>query len=45
MPNFNDIQKEIEHEGVPTKYDIIRRKYLERLSEKTGRNVILYHSG
>ncbi len=45
MPNFSDIQKEVEHEDVPTKYDIIRRKYLKQLSEKTGRNVVLYYSG
>ena len=42
MPNFSDIQKEIEYEDIPTKYDVIRRKYLKQLSEKTGRNVILY---
>ena len=28
-----------------TTYDIIRRKYLRKLSEKTGRNTILYYSG
>ena len=43
MPNFSDIQKEIELEEIP--YDIVRRRYLKKLSEKTGRNVILYYSG
>lgn len=46
MPSFGDIQKEIQEERVPdTPYDIIRRKYLRKLSEKTERNTILYYSG
>ena len=45
MPNFSDIQKEIGYETVPTAHDIIRKKYLKKLSEKTNRNVILYYSG
>ena len=46
MPSFSDIQKEIQEEAVPdTTYDRIRRKYLKKLSEKTGRNTIWYYSG
>ena len=46
MPSFGDIQKEIQGERQPdTPYDIIRRKYLRKLSEKTKRNTILYYSG
>ena len=28
-----------------TAYDTIRRRYIRKLSEKTGRNTILYYSG
>jgi len=46
MPSFSEIQREIHEEGVPaTPYDKIRRKYLRKLYEKTGRNTILYYSG
>ena len=46
MPNFNEIYKEIRGEGIPkTPYDIVRRRYLGMLSEKTGRNTILYYFG
>lgn len=46
MPQLNDIQNEIQiqtAQGSP--FDIVRRKYLKKLSELTGRNVILYYSG
>ena len=46
MPSFNQIQKEIQLEKIPpTPYDNIRRKYLKKMSKKTGRNTILYYSG
>ena len=46
MPGFSDIQKEIQKEKIPdTPSDIIRRKYLKKISKKTGRNTILYYSG
>lgn len=46
MPSFSEIQNEIQREKVPdTPHDIIRRKYLKKLSKKTGRNTILYYSG
>lgn len=45
MPSFSEIHSEMEEEPVKTQYDIIRGKYLKKLSEKTGRNTILYYSG
>lgn len=43
MPTWNDLLKEIGAQ--PNAFDLIRRKYLKALSEKTGRNVIVYYSG
>lgn len=43
MPNWNEILDEIRVSG--STHDIIRRKYLERLNNLTGRNVIIYYSG
>ena len=43
MPDWNDLLDEINASG--STHDIIRRKYLRRLHEKTGRNVIVYYSG
>ncbi len=43
MPAWNDILKEIGAQ--PNAFDHIRRKYIAELSEKTGRNVIVYYSG
>lgn len=46
MNSLDDIQREIHGEKAPqTTYDVIRRKYLKRLSDKTGRNALLYYSG
>ncbi len=45
MGNFEEIGKEIELELAQSPYDRIRRKCLQQLSEKTGRNVIVYYSG
>jgi ClpP class serine protease len=41
MPNWNDILSECTRES---SFDIVRRKYLKALREKTGRNVIIYYS-
>lgn len=43
MPNWNQVLNEIKAAG--STYDIIRRKYLKRLSQITGRNTIVYYSG
>jgi len=43
MPNWKTLLSEVEASG--TTYDVIRRKYLARLHEVTGRNVIVYYSG
>lgn len=43
MPAWNDILKEIGAQ--PNAFDHIRRKFIAELSEKTGRNVIVYYSG
>ena len=43
MPNWHEINNELKESG--SSQDIIRRKYLNLLSEKTGRNTILYYSG
>ena len=43
MPNWHDILNEISKIGSP--FDVIRRDYLKRLSDYTGRNTIVYYSG
>jgi len=43
MPNWHEINEELKQSGSP--YDIVRRKYLKELSDKTGRNIIIYYSG
>lgn len=43
MSGWNSILEELEHTETPT--DIVRRKYIEELSQYTGRNVITYYSG
>jgi len=46
LPNLTEIQNEIQSQAAQgTPIDIIRRKYLKKLSEKTNRNVIVYYSG
>jgi ClpP class serine protease len=42
MPNYNELLNEVKEAG--STHDIIRRKYLSKLSEITGRNTILYYS-
>jgi hypothetical protein len=41
--NFNDVLTEVQQAG--STFDLLRRRYLEALSDQTGRNVILYYSG
>jgi ClpP class serine protease len=43
MPDWNDILNEIKEYG--SIYDIARRRYINNLSDHTGRNTILYYSG
>ncbi|HRS15879.1 MAG TPA: hypothetical protein P5234_06450 [Thermoanaerobaculaceae bacterium] len=43
MPSWHQILDEIRTTG--STYDVIRRRSLSRLHEKTGRNVIVYYSG
>lgn len=43
MPNWHDILNEISKTG--SSHDVVRRSYLKKLSEYTGRNTIVYYSG
>lgn len=43
MPNWHDILNEIGKMGSP--HDVVRRNYLKKLSDFTGRNTIVYYSG
>ena len=43
MPNWNKILNEINTAG--STYDVIRKKYLQKLYKITGRNIIIYYSG
>lgn len=43
MPNWHDILNEIGKMGSP--HDVVRRIYLKKLSDYTGRNTIVYYSG
>lgn len=43
MPNWHEIGEELKQAG--STFDVLRRRYLKELSDKTGRNVILYYSG
>jgi ATP-dependent protease ClpP protease subunit len=42
LPNWNALLLELQQAG--NAHDLLRRKYLEQLSELTGRNTILYYS-
>ena len=42
MPSWHDLLKEINESG--STHDVVRRKYLRKLHETTGRNVIIYYS-
>jgi ATP-dependent protease ClpP protease subunit len=43
MPNWTEILNELQRAG--SAHDVIRRRYLAELSERTGRNTIVYYSG
>lgn len=43
MPNWNTLLDELRIRG--SSHDIIRREYLQKLHDLTGRNVIAYYSG
>ena len=43
MPDWGELLDEIHKLG--STYDIVRRKYLKRLHDRTGRNTIVYYSG
>ena len=43
VPNWKEILDEINAAG--STHDVIRRNYLEKLHQVTGRNVIIYYSG
>ena len=45
MPDWNEVLREIQDHKLESPLDSVRRKYLNKLSEKTGRNVIAYYSG
>ncbi len=45
MPDWNDVLNEIQDKQKSSVYDLIRRDYLKRLHEVTGRNIIIYYSG
>lgn len=42
MPNWSDILNELSEMGSP--HDVVRRQYLRKFAEYTGRNVIIYYS-
>lgn len=43
MSNWSDLLIELNQMGSP--FDVLRRKYIKRLHEYTGRNIIAYYSG
>jgi hypothetical protein len=47
LPNWNEVLKQIQSESSKASIalDTVRRSYLAKLFEKTGRNVIAYYSG
>lgn len=48
MPNWKEVLEEIQtlvSGGNPQALDLVRRKYLNQIEQKTGRNVIAYYSG
>lgn len=45
MPNWNQVLEELKGYKFTLAQDAIRRKYLKRLFEYTGRNIIAYYSG
>jgi hypothetical protein len=48
MPNWNSVLKEIAETkpaGSASPHDLVRRKYMAKLHDKTNRNIIAYYSG
>ena len=45
MPDWTEILKEIQEEKINNPLDTVRKKYIKKLYEKTGRNVLCYYSG
>lgn len=45
MPSWNEVLSEINGYTPPNPLDHVRRKYITKLHERTGRNVICYYSG
>ncbi|RMH22222.1 MAG: S49 family peptidase [Gammaproteobacteria bacterium] len=45
MPDWNEVLREIQDHKLESPLDAVRRQYLNKLSEKTDRNVIAYYSG
>lgn len=45
MPDWNEVLREIQEHKLESPLDAVRRQYLKKFSEKTGRNVIAYYSG
>lgn len=45
MPNWKEVLTEIHGEVVANPLDTVRRRYLQKVHQKTGRNVIAYYSG
>jgi len=43
MPSWHEILAEINRSG--STHDVLRHKYIDALSQKTGRNTIIYYSG
>ena len=44
MAGLNEILNEIKQVNFETPFDVVRRKYISKFAEKTGRNVICYYS-
>ncbi len=45
MPNWTEVLNEISQSNRSDALDFVRRKYLKKLNQMTGRNVIAYYSG
>jgi len=45
VPDWNEVLREIQEHKLESPLDAVRRQYLKKFSEKTGRNVIAYYSG
>lgn len=45
MPNWQDLVDETRRIRTQNQFDVVRKDYLEKLSDLTGRNVIVYYSG